>query len=113
MGDIQQFPASTVAQHLRTLAQLYQQGQASVLMKRTLDKMLSYEATVCRAQLSQLQADLAEFEQRYSLSSTEFYCRFRAGQTDDRMDYVEWASLVQMHDNLQKRLCLLTGEVRT
>jgi hypothetical protein len=26
------------------------------------------------------------------------------------MDYVEWASLVQMEDNLNKRLRLLTGE---
>jgi hypothetical protein len=26
------------------------------------------------------------------------------------MDYVEWASLVQMADNLHKRLRLLTGE---
>jgi hypothetical protein len=48
-----------------------------------------YEADVCRAQLRQLQTDLAEFERQYSLSSAEFYRRFQAGQTDDRMDYVE------------------------
>jgi len=112
MSDIQLSPADTVAQRLQTLAQLYQQGQASVLMDRTLNKLLIHEADVCRAQLSQLQADLADFEQQYSLSSAEFYRRFKAGQTDDRMDYVEWASLVQMHDNLQKRLRLLTGEVQ-
>ena len=28
----------------------------------------------------------------------------------DGMDYVEWASLVQMADNLKKRLHLLIGE---
>ena len=64
-----------------------------------------------RLRLNQLQADLAEFEQRYGLSSDAFYRRFQTGQTDDRMDYVEWASLVQMTRNLQKRLHLLTGEV--
>jgi len=64
-----------------------------------------------RLRLNQLQADLAEFEQRYGLSSDTFYRRFQTGQTDDRMDYVEWASLVQMTRNLQKRLHLLTGEV--
>jgi hypothetical protein len=51
--------------------------------------------------LGQLESDLAEFEKQYGLSSAEFYHRFQAGQTDDRMDYVEWASLVQMRDNLR------------
>jgi hypothetical protein len=40
----------------------------------------------------------------------EFYERFQAGQTGDAMDYVEWASLVQMVNNLTKRLRLLRGE---
>ncbi|HET90721.1 MAG TPA: hypothetical protein ENN99_08295 [Chloroflexi bacterium] len=109
MGNVQTPSVDTVAQRLRRLAQLYQQGQASDLIERTLDKLLSHEAHVCRTQLSQLEADLTEFEQRYDLPSTEFYRRFQAGQTDDRMDYVEWASLVQMRDNLQQRLRLLTG----
>jgi len=98
------------AQRLQRLANLYQQGQASELMERTLDKLLTYEADVCRAQLRELHVDLAAFEQQYGLSSDEFYRRFQAGQTDDRMDYVEWASLVQMANNLRERLRLLTGE---
>jgi hypothetical protein len=99
-----------VAKRLETLAELYQHGQASALMERTLDKLLIYEAEACRTQLRQLLTDLAEFEQRYGLSFDEFYARFKSGQTDDHMDYVEWASLVQMRDNLQKRGQLLEGE---
>jgi hypothetical protein len=113
MSDTLVSTASSAAQRLRTLARLYQQGQASELMERTLDKLMTYEADTCREQLGQLQRDLAEFEQQYSLSSAEFYRRFQAGQTDDRMDYVEWASLVQMRDNLRKRLSLLTGKARS
>jgi len=113
MSNLQLPLDNTVAQRLRTLAQLYQQGQASELMERTLDKLLAHEADTSRAQLSQLKADLAEFERRYGLTSAEFYRRFQAGQTDDRMDYVEWASLVQMRDNLQQRLRLLTGEIQS
>jgi hypothetical protein len=79
-------------------------------MDRTLDKLLAHEADLCREQLSQLQRDLAEFEERYGFSSDEFYRRYQSGQTDDRMDYVEWASLVQMCDNLQERLRILTGQ---
>ena len=102
---------NTTAKRLQTLAQLYQQGQTSELIDRTVDKLLAHEAEACRAQLEQLQRDLVEFEQKYGFSSAEFYQQFQAGQTDDRMDYVEWASLVQMTANLQYRLQLLTGEV--
>jgi hypothetical protein len=98
------------AKRLHALAELYQQGQVSELMDHTLEKLLRHEAEQCQAQLSQLQADLAEFEQTYQLSSSEFYRQFQAGQTNDAMDYVEWASLVQMAENLAKRLRLLTGE---
>jgi hypothetical protein len=98
------------AKRLHALAELYQQGQVSDLMDHTLEKLLRHEAEQCQAQLRQLQADMAEFERKYQRSSTEFYRQFQAGQTGDAMDYVEWASLVQMADNLQKRLRLLTGE---
>jgi len=98
------------AERLHALAKLYEQGPVSDLMEHTLEKLLRHEADVCQAQLRQLQADLAAFEQKYQLSSTEFYRQFQAGQSGDAMDYVEWASLVQMTDNLTKRLRLLSGE---
>ena len=98
------------AERLHALAELYQQGHVSELMERTLEKLLHHEAEECQAQLRQLQADLAAFEQKYQRSSTEFYQQFQAGHTSDEMDYVEWASLVQMANNLEKRLRLLRGE---
>ena len=107
---VQATSGSTVAQRLCALAQLYEQGQASELMDHTLEKLLAHEADLCRKQLNELQKDLAEIEERYGLPSDEFYRRYQAGQTDDRMDYVEWASLVQMRNNLQERLRILNGE---
>ena len=98
------------AQRLSALAQIYRLGQASPLMDLALDKVLAYEADVSRQQLAQLQVDLAEFEKRYHLTSAEFYHQFQAGQTDDRLDYTEWAALAQMSDNLRERLRLLSGE---
>jgi hypothetical protein len=79
-------------------------------MERTLAKLVHHEADECQVQLRQLQADLHEFEQKYQRSSTEFYQQSQAGQTGDAMDYMEWASLIQMVDNLTKRLRLLGGE---
>src|SRR4029453_5476858 len=98
------------AERLRALAELYEQGQVSDLMERTLAKLLRQGAGGGQGQLRQLQADLREFEQKYQRSSAEFYQQFQAGQTSDAMDYVEWASLIQMAHNLTKRLRLLGGE---
>lgn len=79
-------------------------------MDRALDKLLTHEAEQARAQLETLEADLAAYERQYDMPSSEFFRRYQAGQTDDRMDYVEWASLVHMRDNLLHRLKLLTGD---
>ena len=80
-------------------------------MDRTLEKLLAHEAEQVRTQLTELEADLAEFERQYRVDSSEFLNRYQAGQTDDRMDFVEWASLVQMRDNLLRRLQLLTNDL--
>lgn len=99
------------AERLHALAELYEQGPASDLMDRSLEKLLHHESEMCQAQLSQLRTDLAEFEQKYHLSSAEFYQQFQTGQAGDDMDYVEWVSLIQMVNNLEKRLRLLRSEV--
>jgi hypothetical protein len=102
--------SSSVAQRLSRLAVLYERGQASELMERTLNKLMTHEAQQAQHQLDELGVELAEIEHRYGLTSDEFFRRFQAGQTDDRMDFVEWASLVQMATNRRQRLRLLTGE---
>ncbi len=110
MNSIQTSTNDQVAQRLDRLARLFQMGQASDLMAQTLDKLFAHETQQSLHELEQLQADLAEFEQRYGMTSAEFYRRYQAGETDDRMDFVEWASLVQMAENLQRRLEVLAGE---
>ncbi len=107
---MQAVSTDTTAQRLVKLARLYERGQTSELMDRTLDKLLTHEAQESRAQLAVIESDLADFEQRYNMSSDEFYRRFQAGTTDDRMDFVEWASLVQMANNLRLRIDALSAE---
>ncbi len=99
---------NTVFQRLEQLTEVYRQEQASELMTRTLDKLFMYEAETCRNQLQQLQSDLANYEHQYDMNSDMFYELFQHGKTDDRMDYVEWASLFQMVQRLKNRLALLT-----
>ncbi|HSN76794.1 MAG TPA: hypothetical protein VL334_17105 [Anaerolineae bacterium] len=56
-----------------------------------------------QTRLDDLNAELAEFERRYGMTSDEFYRLYKAGRTDDRMDFVEWASLAQIAENLRRK----------
>ena len=105
-----QLPVQKNARRLAVLARLSEQGQLSDEVTRSVDKFLDYEAAQTRTLLAQLQADMQVFEQQYHLSSAEFYQQYQTGKTDDSMDFVEWASLIQMADNAQKRLALLTED---
>ncbi len=78
-------------------------------MERTLSKLFQYEADVSQQQLQRLNDDLSGFEQQYGMSSPEFYEIYQNGKTDDRMDYIEWASLFQMAQRLKTHLALLRG----
>ncbi|MEW5872339.1 MAG: hypothetical protein AB1894_23955 [Chloroflexota bacterium] len=108
--NIHSAASNEIASRLTRLAKLYQQGQASEVTTRTLDKLIEYEAGLTKAQLDEVRKDLADFETRYHRTSEQFYQAYKAGETDDRMDFVEWDSLVQMAENLQHRLQLLTDE---
>jgi len=105
-----QLPVQKKTRRLAVLARLSEQGQLSEEVTRSVDKFLDYEAAQTRTLLAQLQTDLQVFEQQYHLSSAEFYQQYQAGKKDDGMDFVEWASLIQMAENAQKRLALLTED---
>ncbi len=96
-----------VSHKLEQLAILYRQDRPSETMTKTLKKLLGYEAETCRSQLRQLRDDLSDFEKKFQMASDEFFERFQNGQTDDNMDFVEWASIVQMVLGLEQRLNLL------
>jgi hypothetical protein len=99
------------ANRLERLAQLVRKQQVSDVMARTLEKLFEMEREESLRLMQQIQADLTEFEEQYGMSSEEFYRQWQAGETDDRMDFVEWASLIQMRENVKERLALLESEL--
>ena len=92
---------------VRTLDKLYAVGETSDIVDLALEKLFAYELRESQKQLTQLEHDLSQFEQRYNLSSDTFYARFQAGEMGDAMDFVEWASLHQMAERLKQRIGLL------
>lgn len=92
------------------LFKLYQNGQVSETTARNLNKVLDFELNQIQSDLTATEKDLGEFEHQYNMSTADFFRQWQAGEIDDRMDYVEWASLAQMADNLRKRLEFLSSE---
>jgi hypothetical protein len=95
---------------LNKLANLVKSGQSSDSLARNIHKLVGIEINQLEIDLTATEKDLREFELQYGMSTTNFFQKWQAGQTDDRMDYVEWASLAQMAENLRKRLEFLKGE---
>jgi len=95
---------SKTVSRLQSLLDLYRDGYQSAVVDQTVSKLISLEARQCHAELQRLSARLAEYEQRYGMSSAEFYRRFRAGTMGDDLDFVQWSAFWDMHQATQKRL---------
>jgi len=96
-------------QALKKLSRLAKSGQASESLSRNIQKLLGVEINQLELDLAATEKDMAQFEEQYHQPSSDFFREWQAGHTDDRLDYVEWASLAQMAGNLRKRLDLLRG----
>ena len=101
---IQTTPNTKYPKGVRWLAELYEKKQVSDLTAQTLNKLVDMETSRIRMQLEDIERVLADYEKQYGMSSAEFFQKYDSGQTDDRMDYVEWASLTQMAEHLRQKL---------
>jgi len=95
---------------LNKLTKLVKSGQLSDSLARNIHKLVGIEINQLEIDLAATEKDLSEFERQYKMSTADFFKKWQLGKTDDRMDYVEWASLAQMAGNFRKRLELLKGE---
>ena len=97
-------------QELSKLTKLVKSGQLSDSLARNIHKLVGLEINQLEIDLTATEKDLGEFEQQYNMSTVDFFRQWQAGEIDDGMDNVEWASLAQMAENLRKRLEFLKGE---
>ena len=104
------YTSNSAKKKVGKLAKLYERGQVSETTARNLNKVLELEINQLQLDLSATEKDISKLERKYKMSTADFFHQWQAGKTDDRMDYVEWASLAQMADNLRKRLEFLSGK---
>ncbi|MCC6298565.1 MAG: hypothetical protein IT314_04660 [Anaerolineales bacterium] len=104
------YTSANAKKQVGKLAKLYERGQVSETTARNLNKVLELEVNQLQLDIRATEKDTSKFERKYKMSTTDFVRRWQAGKTDDRMDYIEWASLAQMANNLRKRLEFLSNE---
>ena len=58
--------------------------------------------------LAALVRSLVVYEQRYGMSSADFYARYQRGELEDTADFVEWAGdyphYLQLKEQLEQKL---------
>ncbi len=90
------------------------QPETEQKMKRILDQYPDKEVffqDIIKNQINELkngihniEIDLREFEQKYRLSSEEFYRQFKNGELDDQEDFMLWSGIYEMQLQNKKKL---------
>jgi hypothetical protein len=60
--------------------------------------------------LEDMDMAMAHYESQYDMKYAEYFAKFNARQIADRMDFVEWAGLFQMAQDLCEKIIVLTNE---
>jgi hypothetical protein len=103
---------ATTLGRLRVLERLYAQGYTDEVVDLTVRKLVEHQIQKDEAQLAGLSEDLARFEQRYGMSSADFFARYQAGQMGDDADVFEWNALCKMHARLADAVKSLRSQLR-
>ena len=106
-------PNTKYVKGVRWLAELYENKQVDNVTAQTLNKLVDLETSRIRMQLEDMERVLADYEKQYGMSSAEFLKRYESSQTDDRMDFVEWASLTKMAGHFRQILATVASEEST
>lgn len=108
--SIQTTPNTKYPKGVRWLAEMYEKKQIGNLAAQTLNKLVDMETSRLQMQLEDIQRVMADYEKQYNMKSVEFFAKFDAGQLGDRMDFVEWASLIQMAEHLRQKIESVAAE---
>lgn len=99
----------TTLEKVRRLEQYLAVDNSTVdpVMDTSINKLLIRERVRILELKERLLNQCNQFEEAYSLASTEFFTAYEAGEMGDELDFVEWAATIEMLANINKRLDLL------
>ena len=110
MSTVTTIAETGAQQSLQALARLYRAGFQSAYLNSILHRALRHQIRRDEADLARINAALAEFEQKYGLTSDEFCQRFQTGQMSDAAEFMEWNVFCRMRQRILSRLNILGGD---
>jgi hypothetical protein len=102
----------TALENIRRLEQYVVTGGTAIdsVLEMGITKLINREFN-CMVELkNRLSKQISEFETRYSIGSKDFYTRYKNGKMGDDTDFIEWASTIEMLENINRKLYLLKPE---
>lgn len=88
---------------IKTLERFLQSHGDDAYIASTLAKMLEYKIQKYDDEIATLQTDLRELENKYAMTSPDFFFGFQRGDLGDDMDFVEWSALYRMYLKLLEK----------
>lgn len=85
-------------------------GNADEALDTVLDKLLERKRAELARYRDEMRAELDAFENRYNLTSTEFFEKFERGELGDATDFFDWSATWQMYNNARNYLRVLSDE---
>lgn len=88
---------------VKNLEKFIQRHGDDFVISQTITKMLDYKIQKYDEEINRLNKDLKKFERKYKKESSVFFGDFSKGKFGDNIDFIEWASLYRMRNNLLKK----------
>lgn len=75
--------------------------------ERFIQNIIAHEVLELKRGIVNMKMDLKDFEEKYNMSSVEFYQKFDCGQLGDDEDFMIWAGIYEMLLRSKERLAEL------
>jgi hypothetical protein len=100
-AEVKKEMATKTLNKLEALKEAYaDEAELEHVLGKPLDAALSNH----RLRLERYKHDLAEFEQRYGMKSSDFYNRLKSGELEDAMDFFEWFGIYELYIGILKKI---------
>jgi len=82
---------------------------ADGVLELTIDKILQREINKLNLHISNFVVQIKQWEDLYKMDSQTFLEKFESGIIGDQVDFVEWASTLEMKSKSEKYISTLQG----
>ncbi|TDA70436.1 MAG: hypothetical protein D9V47_01445 [Clostridia bacterium] len=93
--------------HLQGLVENY---GSDLLIDVTINKLLNTKRRELAKSLAEVSREIEKLEQTYQMNTNDFWTRYNEGTLGDKVDYLKWASLIDMQGRLERQMRYLESD---